>query len=62
LSAVSRIHSLAAVGEGNPPVPDPLAGIPFSPFFMRDLRFVTAVDKKGRMRLAALTIHSPEKD
>ena len=44
------------VGGGNPPVLDPLAGFPNSPFFRRNLKFIQVQDGIGRIRLAAFTI------
>lgn len=48
--------ALAAIGGGNPPVLDPLAGFPNSPFFRRNLKFIQVQDGIGRIRLAAFTI------
>lgn len=48
----------AAIGMGNRLVNDPLAGIPNSPFFNRELRFFSGMDGKGRVRLCAFTINS----
>lgn len=47
----------AAVGNGNPPVFDPLAGFPNSPFFNRKLKFCSTFDALGRVRCSAFTIH-----
>lgn len=46
----------AAVGVGNPLVLDPLAGFPNPPYFNRKLKFTSALDGMGRIRLAAFTI------
>ncbi|AVD99745.1 hypothetical protein HWB51_gp067 [Mycobacterium phage Cuke] len=59
MSAKGDIHAIArkaAVGDGNPPILDPSAGFPNHPFFDRKLRFVSASDTKGRIRLCALTV------
>lgn len=56
---VSRINDLAADGLGNPAVLDPLPGFPTfpnHPFFERNLKFVSTMDRAGRIRLAAVTI------
>jgi hypothetical protein len=43
-------------GNGNPAVLDPLPGIPSHPFFRRDLKFCSTIDRAGRIRFAAFTI------
>lgn len=55
-----HVNDSAADGMGSPRVLDPLAGISPHPFFLRDLRFVSAMDCKGRVRLAAFTNQSTE--
>lgn len=50
----------AAVGMGNRPVFDPLAGFPHPPFFNRKLQFFSGCDTKGRIRLYAMTIHEEQ--
>jgi hypothetical protein len=54
LSAVNK--AVLTMGTGNPPVLDPLAGIPSHPYFNRQLRFTSACDSIGRIRLATITI------
>ncbi|QNJ59334.1 hypothetical protein SEA_MRMIYAGI_122 [Mycobacterium phage MrMiyagi] len=56
MSAKRIVAPQAAVGSGNPPIFDPSAGFPNHPFFNRNLRFVSASDSRGRIRLCALTI------
>lgn len=57
MSAKSDVADVAqaAVGVGDHSVIDPLSGFPNDPFFNRKLRFVSATDSMGRIRLAALT-------
>jgi hypothetical protein len=57
--SLAAAKAQAAVGIGNPLVLDPLAGLPIfevSPYFKRNLRFRSAIDAMGRIRLCAMTI------
>ena len=54
--SMAAAQAKAAVGIGNPLVFDPLAGFPTSPYFDRKLKFTSAIDGTGRIRLAAFTI------
>ena len=64
LSAVNRAsyraqNNVAAVGSETPAVFDPLPGnlnFAGSPFFARQLKFVSVMDGCGRIRLGAFTI------
>lgn len=57
MSANDRVFigsgNCAAVQKGSPLMSGPLAG---HPFFRRNLRYISMMDRNGRVRLCALTI------